>query len=90
MSLFVKVRCGNCGGTFELYHKEMVQQDTPARCPHCYTQMSEKQWAGLVNCYHTLQDWNGQTLKSHEEYGAPAFSAEIRRHYVPREKFKLN
>ena len=86
MSLFVKVRCGNCGGMFDLYHKAM-QKDTPARCPHCNIAMSEKQWNGLVNAYHCLQDWNTQTAKSHIEHGAPAFCAEIRRHFVPVHKY---
>lgn len=89
MSLFVKVRCGNCGGAFELYHKTM-QEAPPARCPHCYTQMTEKQWSGLADCYHTMQDWNTQTAKSHEEHGTPGFVAEIRRHYVPKEKFRFS
>ena len=89
MSLYAKVRCGNCGGSFELYHRDM-QGEAPATCPHCNTQMTAKQWSGLVDCYNSLEDWNAQTTKSHEEHGAPEFAAEIRRHYVPRHKYNLN
>lgn len=89
MSLFAKIRCVNCNGAFELYHRAL-QEEAPARCPHCYTQMTEKQWRGLVDCFHGLQDWNAQNRKSHEEHGAPGFAAEIRRHYVPAAKFRHN
>ena len=88
MALYMRVRCNNCRGDFDLYHKNM-QEECPARCPYCSTQMTEKQWNGLVNCYNTMEDWNAQSAKSHEEHAAPGFVAEIRRHYVPRGKFNF-
>lgn len=88
MSLFAKVRCDNCGGNFEIYHKQFVNQAPVAACPHCNTKMTEKQWKNLINCYHTTLDWNAQCIKSHEDHGAPLFSVELHRHFVRRNKFR--
>ena len=89
MSLYATVRCNNCGGRFNLYHRDM-QNEKPNSCPFCNTKMTEKQWAGLVNAYNCLEDWNAQCKKSNVEHGAPAFAAEIRRHHVPGYKFNIH
>ena len=90
MSLYAKVRCGNCGGKFDIYRKDFEAQDFAPRCPFCNTQMSDNQWDNLSNAYHTLWDWNTQTAKAHDEHGAPLWSAELVRMFVPREKIREN
>ena len=89
MSLYATVRCNNCGGNFNLYHRDM-QRENPSSCPFCNTKMTEKQWTSLVNAYNCLEDWNAQCKKSGEEHGDPAFAAEIRRHHVPGHEFNIH
>ena len=85
MSFYSKLRCGNCGGIFSLYARDMSQTE-PAMCPFCNMKFSPDQWRELVQCFRTLRMWNLISKSEAAEKGTPLFSAEIRRHYVPRDK----
>lgn len=89
MSLYCKIRCGNCKNSFDVYQGELNYRNTPVRCPHCLQKMSDEMWKSLVESYLTVQDLNYQALKAHEEHQDPLFSVEMRYKQVDRNKMIL-
>ena len=90
MALYAKIKCGNCGHSFEMYHSDMESRREPPKCPHCFKQMTHKHWDYLVNAFLTAHDWNYQVAKSNGERGTPLFSAEFREKVVPADKITMN
>ncbi len=84
---YLKIHCHRCGGKFELYNHSMQHEDQPPRCPHCLAKMTQKQWKDLANAYLTFHDVNKNFINGHEDRGTALFQAELKVHYVSREKF---
>lgn len=82
---FVKLRCNNCRGIFDIYPAQ-VEPEKAAKCPFCETEMPQQQWNDLVNCFRSLVNWNRIASKNAAEHRAPLFTAEIRQHFVRRER----
>ena len=85
MSFYSRIRCGNCRGIYDLHAREMRPYN-PSKCPFCNMEMPDDQWAELVRCFRAVREWNVNSRISATNDGTPLFSAEIRRHFVPREK----
>ena len=90
MALYAKIKCGNCGHTFELFHSDMDSSRKPTRCPHCLRQMTDKHWETLVDAFMTAYDWNYQNAKASAERGIPNFTVEFRNKFVPTHKVTMN
>ena len=81
--LYVKMTCGGCANTFEVYSQAMNCRDNPVRCPHCLQQMDAKHWDNLIDAFFTASDWNYQVFKAHDEHGTPLFDLEFLSKHVP-------
>lgn len=85
MSFYVKIRCGSCRGIFDIYQEQM-ETKIPVNCPFCKTAVPEEQMNDLVKCFQGVVDWNKNAAKVAAEHGLPLFTAEIRRHFVNRQR----
>lgn len=88
MSFYAKMRCCGCRGIFDIYQEQM-NHEKHASCPYCGIQIPEEQWAGLVDCFHSVANWNENARNSSAEHGTPLFAAEIRRHFVNRHRSEV-
>jgi RNA polymerase subunit RPABC4/transcription elongation factor Spt4 len=83
--IFLKMRCASCRGVFDI-HQGQLEPEKPEKCPFCGTEIPKQQWSGLVECFHSVANWNRNAVKSAAAHGTPLFTAEIRQHYVRRER----
>lgn len=81
MSQYVKMRCGNCKGIFDIYFKRM-KENKPAGCPFCNKKIPVAKWEELMECFNRIEAWN-KTVKSSADQEAANFTAEIRTYIVP-------
>ena len=65
----------NCGGTWEVYHRDLHSRHKKARvCPHCSQKIDEQTWDNQIfPAYNALDDVNRELFKDHLGYHVPLF-----------------
>ncbi|MBZ9633027.1 hypothetical protein [Clostridium sp. FP1] len=86
MSTFAKIKCLNCGNSYEIYRDSSI--DKPVNCPHCYAEIDETMWKQLVDAIGAVADLNQHFHKYHLERNEDLFSASFENVYVPSDKSK--
>lgn len=80
---FLKIHCGYCGGTWDVYHK-VRKFNTTGRCPHCDSRIDDATWAKILTAYDAMNAVNMELHTNHEFKHMPWFEAD----YINDGKFK--
>ena len=90
---FLRVKCENCGGKWDVYHRDDWKDDRARTCPHCYAEVDAVLWASHVIPAFTFADeGNREIRKQSREENKPGFSFDVvddmqfRRPYRPRHR----
>ena len=71
--MVMKIYCGYCEQTWEVYVRDDPMRPSARKCPHCGAAMvKEETWKAMVDC-----------LKQAEKINAVLFEDHINEHYTP-------
>lgn len=72
---YLRIKCYYCGGTWEVYHRDLHSRYKKAReCPHCFQKIDEQAWdRQIFPAYNALDDANRELFKDHLGYHVPLF-----------------
>lgn len=72
---YLRIKCYYCGGTWEVYHRDLHNRYKKAReCPHCFQKIDEQTWEKQIfPAYNALDDANRELFKDHLGYHVPLF-----------------
>ena len=72
---YLRIKCYYCGGTWEVYHRDLHSRYKKAReCPHCFQKIDEQTWDNQIfPAYNALDDANRELFKDHLGYHVPLF-----------------
>lgn len=81
----LKIRCGYCGQSWEIYSRSDWHRHANRTCPHCDSKIDGKTWENKVlPAYIAMCEANAELLHDHAEYGQPIFSIDyVEDHYFP-------
>lgn len=82
---FLRIHCGNCGGTWEVYATGNPAEKKNKICPHCLSNIDGQDWQKvIVPAFGTMEDANRTLLNTHTGYHAPLFTVDyIANHQGP-------
>lgn len=61
---FLKIHCGYCKQTFEVYQRGLEAKDANV-CPHCDHRIPEKYWQRIQDAATVLHNANFELFKAH-------------------------
>lgn len=72
---YLRIKCYYCGGTWEVYHRDLHSRYKKAReCPHCSQKIDEQTWDNQIfPAYNALDDANRELFKDHLGHHVPLF-----------------
>ena len=72
---YLRIKCYYCGGTWEVYHRDLHSRYKKAReCPHCFQKIDEQTWdRQIFPAYNALDDANRELFKDHLGHHVPLF-----------------
>ena len=76
MVAYLKIDCGYCGRSWDVYDRaDNLQADTSRKCPHCGAKIERVTWANyVVPAFRAVRAANLQLANDHAEIGYPLFS----------------
>lgn len=70
----LKINCGYCGGSWEVYSRDM-KYDKARTCPHCLQSVERQTWdKQILPAFGMLDDANRELFKDHTGYHKTLFS----------------
>ena len=75
---YLKIHCGNCGGSWEIYPRDDWKADKSRQCPHCFSSVDAQTWdKRVLHAFAAALDANAELYKHHTGYEAPLFEFDI-------------
>lgn len=75
---FLRIHCGVCGGTWEVYHRDNWKDDQARTCPHCFAAIDAQTWSSYVlPAFGLMADANAELFKDSTGYHKPRFSVDV-------------
>ena len=75
---YLKVTCENCGGKWDVYHRDNWKDDRARTCPHCYAEVNAEIWAShVVPAFALADEGNRELTKLSSEMRRPGFSFDL-------------
>ena len=65
---YLKIRCGRCRGTWEIYNRDDWHNGRAQTCPHCFSSIEKKSWQDALLAFTELEDVNRQLIADHNGY----------------------
>lgn len=87
---YIKIRCGNCKNSFNIYNSEANSLNRGVHCPHCLKKMDEKQKEMLFDAFLVFSEVNKDFRKYHDDRGETLFQAEFKTKFVKPSKICLD
>ena len=72
---YLKIKCHSCGGTWEVYSRDIHNRyDRARRCPFCDKSIEKDVWnEQVIPTYLAMSDTNMVLSKEHTQYHRPLF-----------------
>ena len=88
---FLRIHCGNCGGTWEVYGRDNWKYAKNKVCPHCFANIDGQDWEkAVVPAFGEMLDLNRTLKNTATGYNAPLFAVDyIADSYTPGEQETL-
>ena len=81
----IRIHCGYCGGTWEVYGRDEWGKTAARTCPHCDSRIDGQTWEKqILPAFGAMMDGNRELVKDHTGYNQPLFAVDyIEDHYFP-------
>ena len=74
---FLRIHCGDCGGTWEVYGHDDFRNAKNKICPHCFANIDGQDWKNaVVPAFGAMLDLNRTLQNTSTGYHAPLFSVD--------------
>lgn len=71
---YMKIYCSECGGTWEIYHRDNWKDDRARQCPHCFSEIDRHTWdKEILPAFAAVNDANAELRKSNN----PRFAFDV-------------
>lgn len=75
---YLRIHCENCGGKWEIYHRDNWNDDKARQCPHCFAKIDRQLWQKeVLPAFGAAHDLNAELIKDHVGNHRPLFSVDI-------------
>ena len=75
---FIRIHCDNCGGSWEIYHRDNWNKDEARQCPHCYEEIDRQIWKKeIIPAFAAVEDANGELYKDSTGCRRPLFTVDF-------------
>lgn len=75
---YLRIHCGICGGTWEVYHRDNWKDDKARECPHCFAKIDPQAWENeVLPAFGAVQDANAELFKENTGYHRPLFAFDV-------------
>lgn len=76
---YMKIHCGRCGGTWEIYGRDDWNSEKARQCPHCFSEIDRQTWFNqVVPGFCAVADANRELYKDHTGYhGQELFRVDV-------------
>ncbi len=83
----LKIHCGCCRQTWDLYNRGDYHRHVKRTCPHCGSKIDGQTWEKqILPAYGAMLDANRELIKDHTGYGQPIFTIDyIEDAYFPND-----
>ena len=81
----LRIHCGYCGGTWDVYGRDNWHEKTARTCPHCDSRIDGQTWENqILPSFGAMMDSNRELMKDHTGYNQPIFTVDyIEDHFFP-------
>lgn len=74
----LKIHCGYCGQTWEVYARSDYHRHAIRTCPHCDSKIDGQTWEKqILPAFLSMCDANRELVKDHTGYGQPMFTVDF-------------
>lgn len=82
--MYMRIHCGNCGKTWEIYARDDWNDPKARQCPHCFSHISHQVWTKeVLPTFGAFQDANRELYKDATGYHKPIFGVDMIADEVP-------
>lgn len=75
---YMRIYCGDCGGTWEIYGRDDWKNDKARECPHCFSKIGRHTWEKqVIPAFAAVSDANRELYKDSTGYNKPLFTINI-------------
>ena len=75
---YMKIHCGNCGGSWEIYSRDDWKDPKARQCPHCFCHVSKQVWSKeVLEAFGAGQDALRELYKDATGYHNPMFTIDF-------------
>lgn len=75
---YMKIHCGYCSDSWEIYHRDNWKDDSARTCPHCFQKIDRQTWDNQVlPAFAAVHDANAELFKDHTGYHKPLFTVDV-------------
>lgn len=72
---FLRIYCGSCRQTWDIYSRDDYHDWKAMTCPHCFEQIDPGLWEKqILPAFGAMEDANRELRKEQEQYGGKPFS----------------
>lgn len=80
---YLKIHCGYCHGSWEVYSRDPWKDEQYRTCPHCFKEIDNQNWKNfIVPAFCTMQDANRELIKTHTGQHSPLFTVDYTEDFV--------
>lgn len=72
----LRIRCGKCGNSWEIYHRDNWKDWRARTCPVCGESVDKQSWEGVLRGFHELEDANLELIKDHSQANMTMFAVD--------------
>ena len=81
--MYMRIHCGTCGGTWEVYQRDNWKDDKARACPHCFEEIDPQTWEQqIIPAFCASADANAELIKDGEGYYKPFFAVDFMAEYL--------
>lgn len=75
---YMKIHCGYCGQSWDVYQRDDWNKKNAATCPHCFKRIDWQTWSNhVLPAFGAAIDGNMELFKDHTGYHLPVFTFDI-------------
>ena len=72
----LRIHCGKCGNSWEVYHRDNWKDWRARTCPVCGESVDAQSWEGVLRGFHELEDANLELIKDHSQAQMTMFAVD--------------
>lgn len=78
--VYLKIYCGKCGGSWQVYQRDNWKDERMRICPHCYNEIEKGLWErSIIRAFGECADAERELINDHNGgTGEPLHSFEVR------------